>query len=68
MIRIQTEELLKVLLRVALNYPVGPILIDVLYLGKFMSLVRDRRKQEVKEVYQDWTDRVVKGYSQEHLE
>ncbi len=40
----------------------------VRYLGKFMSLVRDRRKQEVKDVYQDWTNRVVEGYSKENLE
>ncbi|MFQ5833249.1 MAG: hypothetical protein ACE5H4_11135 [Candidatus Thorarchaeota archaeon] len=40
----------------------------VRYLGKFMSLIRDRRKQEVKDVYQDWTNRVTEGYSQENLE
>ncbi|MHA2379253.1 MAG: hypothetical protein ACXADO_06495 [Candidatus Thorarchaeota archaeon] len=40
----------------------------VRYLGKFMSLVRDRRKQEVKDVYQDWTSRVREGYSRENLE
>ena len=39
----------------------------VKYLGKFMSLVKDRRKQEMKEVYQEWTDRVEKGYSEENL-
>ncbi|MFX1272409.1 MAG: hypothetical protein ACFFAX_12050, partial [Promethearchaeota archaeon] len=37
-------------------------------LGKFMSLVRDRRKQEVKDVYADWTKRVEEGYSRENLE
>lgn len=40
----------------------------VRYLGKFMSLVKDRRKQEVKDVYLEWTDRVKKGYSEEKLE
>ncbi|MFX0108609.1 MAG: hypothetical protein ACFE7R_10015 [Candidatus Hodarchaeota archaeon] len=40
----------------------------VRYLGKFMSLVKDRRKQEVKEVYQEWKDRVARGYSHENLE
>jgi hypothetical protein len=40
----------------------------VKYLGKFMSLVRDRRKQEVKDVYADWTKRVEDGYSKENLE
>ena len=40
----------------------------VKYLGKFMSLVRDRRKQEVKDVYADWTRRVEEGYSKENLE
>lgn len=39
----------------------------VKYLGKFMSLVKDRRKQEMKEVYQEWTERVEKGYSEENL-
>ncbi|MHA2140676.1 MAG: hypothetical protein ACXADC_08405 [Candidatus Thorarchaeota archaeon] len=41
---------------------------SVKYLGKFMSLVRDRRKQEVKDVYSDWTKRVEDGYSSENLE
>jgi hypothetical protein len=40
----------------------------VKYLGKFMNLVRDRRKQEVKDVYADWTKRVEEGYSRENLE
>lgn len=40
----------------------------VRYLGKFMSLVKDRRKQEVKDVYLEWTDRVKKGYSEEKLD
>ncbi|NHJ12765.1 MAG: hypothetical protein EAX95_03775 [Candidatus Thorarchaeota archaeon] len=39
----------------------------VKYLGKFMSLVKDRRKQEVKEVYEEWTQRVTEGYSEENL-
>jgi hypothetical protein len=39
----------------------------VRYLGKFMSMVRDRRKQEVKDVYQEWTQRVKDGYSEERL-
>ncbi len=39
----------------------------VKYLGKFMSMVKDRRKQEMKEVYQEWTERVEKGYSEENL-
>ena len=39
----------------------------VRYLGKFMSLVKDRRKQEVKDVYLEWTDRVKRGYSEEKL-
>ncbi|MGY5865019.1 MAG: hypothetical protein RTV41_10470 [Candidatus Thorarchaeota archaeon] len=39
----------------------------VRYLGKFMSLVKDRRKQEVKDVYQEWTQRVKEGYSEERL-
>jgi hypothetical protein len=39
----------------------------VRYLGKFMSLVKDRRKQEVKDVYVEWTERVKKGYSIEKL-
>ncbi|TXT55924.1 MAG: hypothetical protein BAJATHORv1_30307 [Candidatus Thorarchaeota archaeon] len=39
----------------------------VKYLGKFMSLVKDRRKAEVKEVYEEWEKRVQKGYSKENL-
>ncbi len=39
----------------------------VKYLGKFMNLVKDRRKQEMKEVYQEWTERVTKAYSEENL-
>ncbi len=39
----------------------------VRYLGKFMSLVKDRRKQEVKDVYAEWTQRVTDGYSEENL-
>lgn len=39
----------------------------VKYFGKFMSLVKDRRKQEVKDVYEEWTQRVTEGYSEEKL-
>lgn len=39
----------------------------VKYLGKFASLVKDRRKQEVKEVYREWQERVTEGYSVENL-
>ncbi|MFX1605274.1 MAG: hypothetical protein ACFFDD_05150 [Promethearchaeota archaeon] len=39
----------------------------VRYLGKFMSMVKDRRKQEVKDVYSEWTERVKRGYSEEKL-
>jgi hypothetical protein len=39
----------------------------VKYLGKFMGMIKDRRKQEVKEVYQEWTERVNEGYSKENL-
>jgi hypothetical protein len=39
----------------------------VKYLGKFVSMVKDRRKAEVKEVYKEWTDRVTAGYSLENL-
>ncbi len=39
----------------------------VKYLGKFVSLLKDRRKQEVKEVYQEWEQRVREGYSLENL-
>ncbi|MHA1907635.1 MAG: hypothetical protein ACW98Y_10110 [Candidatus Thorarchaeota archaeon] len=39
----------------------------VKYLGKFVSMVKDRRKAEVKEVYQEWTERVTDGYSIENL-
>ncbi len=39
----------------------------VKYLGKFASLIKDRRKQEVKEVYREWEERVTEGYSVENL-
>jgi hypothetical protein len=39
----------------------------VRYLGKFMSMIKDRRKQEVKDVYLEWTNRVKLGYSEEKL-
>jgi len=39
----------------------------VKYLGKFASLVRDRRKQEVKDVYREWEERVTEAYSEENL-
>ena len=39
----------------------------VRYLGKFMSMIKDRRKQEVKDVYLEWTERVKNGYSEEKL-
>ncbi|KXH76300.1 MAG: hypothetical protein AM326_07410 [Candidatus Thorarchaeota archaeon SMTZ-45] len=39
----------------------------VRYLGKFVNMIKDRRKQEVKDVYAEWTERVNKGYSEEKL-
>ncbi|MFO7836271.1 MAG: hypothetical protein R6V83_06435 [Candidatus Thorarchaeota archaeon] len=39
----------------------------VKYLGKFMNLLKDRRKQEVKEVYEEWEQRVEETFSEEHL-
>ncbi|MFW9909900.1 MAG: hypothetical protein ACFFEF_15135 [Candidatus Thorarchaeota archaeon] len=39
----------------------------VKYLGKFVGLVKDRRKTEVKEVYREWEERVTEGYSLENL-
>ncbi len=39
----------------------------VKYLGKFMSLVKDRRKQEVKQIYEEWQERVEKGYTLDNL-
>ena len=47
--------------------PTTAVTRGVRYLGKFMSLVKDRRKQEMKEVYKEWTERVEKGYSEENL-
>ncbi|MBE0525438.1 MAG: hypothetical protein IH631_00745, partial [Candidatus Thorarchaeota archaeon] len=47
--------------------PTTAVTRGVKYLGKFMSLVKDRRKQEMKEVYLEWTERVQKGYSEENL-
>ncbi|MHA1769823.1 MAG: hypothetical protein ACTSV3_08265 [Candidatus Thorarchaeota archaeon] len=39
----------------------------VKYLGKFVSMVKERRKQEVREIYAEWTKRVTEGYSKENL-
>ena len=39
----------------------------VKYLGKFLTLVKDRRKAEVKEVYKEWMERVKIGYDIENL-
>jgi hypothetical protein len=47
--------------------PTTAVTRGVKYLGKFMSLLKDRRKQEMKEVYQEWADRVERGYSEENL-
>ena len=47
--------------------PTTAVTRGVKYLGKFMSLIKDRRKQEMKEVYLEWTERVQKGYSEENL-
>ncbi len=47
--------------------PATAVTRGVRYLGKFMSLIKDRRKQEVKDVYVEWTERVKKGYSEEKL-
>ena len=47
--------------------PTTAVTRGVKYLGKFMSLVKDRRKQEMKDVYEEWTERVKKGYSEEKL-
>lgn len=47
--------------------PTTAVTRGVKYLGKFMGMVKDRRRQEVKEVYQEWTQRVHEGYSKENL-
>ncbi len=47
--------------------PTTAVTRGVKYLGKFMSLVKDRRKQEMKEVYHEWAERVEKGYTEENL-
>jgi hypothetical protein len=47
--------------------PTTAVTRGVRYLGKFMSLVKDRRKQEMKEVYNEWEERVKLGYSEENL-
>ncbi|MDH4212542.1 MAG: hypothetical protein OEV85_01370 [Candidatus Thorarchaeota archaeon] len=47
--------------------PTTAVTRGVKYLGKFMSLLKDRRKQEMKEVYHEWTERIQKGYSEENL-
>ncbi len=47
--------------------PATAVTRGVKYLGKFMSLVKDRRKQEVKEVYAEWQNRVETAYAIENL-
>lgn len=47
--------------------PTAAVSRGVKYLGKFASLLRERRKQEVKEVYREWEERVTKGYAEENL-
>ncbi len=47
--------------------PASAVTRGVRYLGKFASLIKERRKQEVKEVYQEWEERVNKAYSEENL-
>ncbi|MHA1771599.1 MAG: hypothetical protein ACTSYL_05310 [Candidatus Thorarchaeota archaeon] len=47
--------------------PTTAVTRGVKYLGKFMSLVKDRRKQEVKQVYQEWQERVEEGYTIDNL-
>jgi len=54
-------------LLVAFVNPAVAVTRGVKYLGKFMDLVKDRRKQEVKDVYREWTERVTRGYSEENL-
>ncbi|MDF1538890.1 MAG: hypothetical protein P1Q69_08305 [Candidatus Thorarchaeota archaeon] len=47
--------------------PATAVTRGVKYLGKFVGLVKDRRKAEVKEVYQEWLERVKTGYAIENL-
>ncbi|NWF95488.1 MAG: hypothetical protein HXY34_05060 [Candidatus Thorarchaeota archaeon] len=47
--------------------PATAVTRSVRYLGKFVSLLKNRRKQEVKEVYEEWAQRVRDGYSEENL-
>jgi hypothetical protein len=39
----------------------------VKYLGKFVGMLKNRRRQEVKDVYAEWQQRVAEGYSEENL-
>ena len=39
----------------------------VRYLGRFMTILMDRRKQEVKEVYEEWKNRVKETFKEENL-
>ncbi|MHA1637064.1 MAG: hypothetical protein ACTSUB_03520, partial [Candidatus Thorarchaeota archaeon] len=47
--------------------PATAVTRGVRYLGKFVSMVKERRKQEVKEVYQEWEERVGNAYAIENL-
>jgi hypothetical protein len=47
--------------------PTTAVTRGVKYLGKFMSMVKDRRKQEVKEVYEEWEKRVQDAYAIDNL-
>ncbi|MGY5876818.1 MAG: hypothetical protein RTU30_13800 [Candidatus Thorarchaeota archaeon] len=39
----------------------------VKYISKFVTLLKERRREEVKEVYEEWRARVVAAYSEDNL-
>lgn len=47
--------------------PATAVTRGVRYLGKFMGLIKDRRKQELKDVYSEWATRVREGYTEDNL-
>ena len=54
-------------LMASLVNPATAVSRGVRYLGRFMTILMDRRKQEVKEVYEEWRNRVKETFKEENL-
>ncbi len=47
--------------------PASAVTKGVKYLGKLVGIMRTRRKQDIKEIYNTWNERVRTGYAEENL-